>query len=177
MIPAPYLLIIKIGLIGVLFAAVFGYGHHLGSKGVQARWDSEKAQTTIAIAKLKDENEKHNAEILAQHQADNVKVSQDHEQALQAVTQKYNTDLAAIKSRGGLRIPVSACSSSTTTGTKATSDSGRNEDSTGTIALPEQITNDLFSFANEADEVTEQLRACQSWIVRSGFYESQIQDH
>lgn len=33
-----------------------------------------------------------------------------------------------------------------------------------TVELPEQITNDLYSLANDADNYVEQLRVCEQWV-------------
>lgn len=169
--PAQLLLFGKIGAVGVFLLAVYLAGHHIGAKAVQADWDSDKAIRIAAQDKLIDENDKRIMQLQASFNETNVKVATDHEQALQAIGKKYDADLAAARAAGGLRIPRTVCSA-TATDAKAAGDSGHNETTTATVALPDAITSDLFRLVHEADELTEQTRSCQNWIRQNGFYET-----
>lgn len=162
MIPSPYLLLAKIGLIGVLLAGVFGYGHYVGSSGVQSRWDSEKAQTTLAIAKLKEDHAAENAKVQQDNELRSINAEKKHEQDLDALNQKY---LAA--SNSGLRIPSTACNS-VAPPTSAQGSSDTNEAST--IRLPPETERRLFDLAKSADQTSLQLLALQQWIIDSGLY-------
>lgn len=166
--PAQILLVCKIGLVGALLLAVYVFGHHEGAKAVQADWDSDKAMRLVSEIKLKDDHAKEVMRLIAEHDATNVKVSTDHDQALQDIKTKYAADVAAVAKSGGLRITSSICPAATVT--EATSNGGHHDQPAATVALPEQITNDLLSLAREADETLEQARACQAWIRQNGFY-------
>lgn len=170
MIPSAYLLLAKIGAITALLLAVFFYGHHVGENSVQAAWDASKVHLLMAQEKLTADHEKIIVDLKARQDADARKVSDDHERALNALQQKYVNDVTAIRAAGGLRVSRSICSGSAGTTTEATSNSGHNDYTTGTIALPEQTSNDLLELAAEADRVTEVARSCQAWIRLNGFY-------
>lgn len=169
-LPGQWLLLAKIGAVCALFLGVYGFGHHEGENAVQARWNASKAAFEQSKAKLVAEHGKEIADLRAEQDATNRKVSQDHEAALQKQVRNYEDRIAAINAHGGLRVSASICPGSVATTTKTASDSGHNEDLTGTVKLPDQIANDLFSEARRADEIVEQLRSCQAWIVGQGFY-------
>lgn len=160
--------LVKIGLLGVFLLGAFSSGHRIGKNAVQAAWDSDRAIVATAQAKLIAENAKHNAEVQAEHDADNVRITRNHEQALKIISDQYDIDLAAVRARG-LRIPKTTCGPGPAR-TETTSDSGHHEAPTESILLPEKITTDLFELAHDADVVVEQARACQNWISKSGFY-------
>lgn len=105
----------------------------------------------------------------AKQAAINVKVGTEHDAALQAIWNKYNADLAAARAAGGLRIPATVCRAVATT-PETTSNVGHDDDTTGTVALPDYITEHLYNLAAEADRTTEVARSCQNWIRQNGFY-------
>jgi hypothetical protein len=170
MTPAQLLLLAKIGLVGALIVGLYVTGHHQGEKAVQARWDASKVIFEADKAKLVADHDTEIANLRKSQDENNLKVSADHEDALQKLGKKYEDRIAAINAAGGLRVSRSICSGSVATATETTSDSGHNEDLAGTVKLPDEIANNLFSEARRADEIVEQARACQSWIRAQGFY-------
>jgi hypothetical protein len=174
MTPAQLILLAKIGAVGVLIVGLYGIGHHQGEKAVQGRWDASKAALIASQVKLLEDHALEVAKLKDEQDATNRKISEDHEAALQKQGKKYEDRIAAINAAGGLRISRSICASPVTTTTETASDSGHNEDLTGTVKLPDEIANNLFSEARRADEIVEQARACQSWILQQGFYGVQI---
>lgn len=172
-IPSAYLLVAKIGAVGVLLLGVYLTGRHHGESAVQADWDRSKAQLIDAESKLILEHGKEMEALRQKQFATNILVSQEYQEALDAIQQKHDADLAAVRAAGGLRVPRAICTSTVTTGPQAASNGGPDANASATIALPEQITNDLFDLATEADRVTEIARSCQSWIIKNGFYNAQ----
>lgn len=170
-IPTGYVLIAKIAAVGALLLGVYLTGRHQGENAVQADWDRSKAQFITAQSKLVLEHGQE-MEALRQKQAStNILVSQEHQEALDAIQRKHDMDLAAVRANG-LRVPRSICNAPGT-GTETTSAIGRNGDVAATIALPEQTSTDLLNLADEADRTTEIARSCQSWIIKNGFYNAQ----
>lgn len=176
LIPTPYLLLAKIGAVGVLLLGTYLTGHHQGGNAVQADWDRSKAQLLQAQNKLITDHAKEMAELQEKHDADNILVSQQHQEAINELAKKYDSDVAAVKSSGGLRIPRAVCSGPNSAGTETASDSGHNETVAATVELPTELEGRLFSEAKRADEIVEQARACQNWIQKNGFYGFPIPD-
>lgn len=170
MTPAQLVLIAKIGAVGVLIIGVGMSAHRAGKNSVQAAWDSDKAQRIAAQAALVETHGKEITALKAKQDATNLKVSEDHENALEEMGRNYDDRVAAVRAAGGLRIPRSVCTGSAGTTTKTASNSGRNEEVAGTVKLPDEIESNLFSEARRADEIVEQARACQNWIRQQGFY-------
>jgi hypothetical protein len=167
--PAQLLLLGKISVVGVFVIGLYLTGHHMGAKAVQTDWDHDRATRIAAQDKLIDDNDKQIMQLQTKFNETNVQISIDHENALQAITKKYDADIAAVRATGGLRIPRTVCSAPATT-TQAASDSGHYEAAADSIQLPDSIAANLFSEAKRADEIVEQTRACQSWIRQNGFY-------
>lgn len=173
MIPSGYLLLAKIGAVGALLVGVYLTGRHQGENAVQADWDRSKAQFIDAQSSLIAQHAKEIEALRLKQDQTNIQVSQDHQRAIDELQQKHDTDLAAVRAAGGLRVSRSVCSGSTAIAPEAAGDIGHNADLAGTVALPEQVTNNLFSLASDADRVTEIARSCQAWIVKNGFYNAQ----
>lgn len=168
MTPAQVLLSAKIGAVGLLFLAVFMWGYIDGKNGVQAAWDRDRAKRIEAQAALIEKHDQEIAALRKKQDAVNLKVTDDYQIALQILGKTYDENLASIRASGGLRIPRPACPTVATTETA--SNSGHNEATTGTIALPEEVERRLFDLVKSADETLEQARACQNWIRSQGFY-------
>ena len=164
----PWLWIAKIGAVGVFLLLVFGSGYRNGEKAVQGRWDASTLKIAQDQTKLLQEHAQKVADLVEKQRETNLTVSQDHEKALNEIRQKYDADLAAARA-GGLRLPRSICPAAT--GSQTASAGGNHEDAAGTIPLSATITDDLFDFARQADEITEQARECQSWIRKNNFYD------
>ena len=171
-IPSGYLIIAKIAAVGALLLGVYLTGRHQGENAVQADWDRSKAEMIDAQSKLILEHAKEMEALRKQQREINMKVSQDHQEAIDAIQKKHDADLAAMR-RIGLRIPRTVCSSSIAPITEAPSDGGHDADLASSVALPESIATDLLDFAADADRTTEIARACQSWVIKNGFYNAQ----
>jgi hypothetical protein len=172
MIPSGYLLLGKIGAVIVLLLGVYLTGRHQGEDAVQADWDRSKAQFIDAQSKLILEHAREMEDLRKKQDATNIQVSQDHQEALDAIQQKHDAELAAVRANG-LRIPKTVCSNTVTTGTETTSPGGSDDNTSDSVALPEQTSRDLLDLAAEADRTTEIARSCQSWIIKNGFYSAQ----
>lgn len=162
-------------IIGVLLliGVVFGYGHHLGAQGVQAKWDHDKLEVAKAAATyaaaVTAANEKHVAEVMADNNRNSLEVSHEHQNVVAQLNDQLVRARASQRS-GGLRVPRSICAASGTAGPEAAGAIGRDDGIAGTVALPDRTAGDLLLLADEADRVTEVARACQNWIRKNGFY-------
>lgn len=168
----PWLLMAKIGAVGVFMVVVFATGHRSGAKAVQRDWDASRLQIAQDQNRLLQENAQKIADVVEKQKETNLTVAQDHERALLEIRTKYDADIAAARAAGGLRLPRSVCSAST--GAQTTSPGERDADTSGTVKLPDQVEAELFSEARRADEIVEQARSCQNWIRLNQFYGVQI---
>lgn len=170
-------------LVGVLVAFVALFGCFLFGKGegraegkatIQALWDKDRADMVSANEVLVKQHSADILKVVSKHNETNRKNSDEHDVAIKEVRTKLAAAVAESKRLGGLRIPASACKGSGlvqgSADAQATGTSQRDEEATSTIALPEAIEHGLWSIVGQADEVTEQLRSCQGWIIDNGFY-------
>lgn len=167
----PYVLLAKIGAAIALLIAVWFHGHKVGENAVQADWDASRVALAEQTAKLVLEHSLEMDAVRKRQDAINVQVSRDFEGKLDEIGKSHAAELDRVRKSGGLRLPGSICPGSTSTGTQTTSPSGSNETGPATVILPEQVTEGLFNLVEEADKVTEQLRACQGWIRQQGFHQ------
>lgn len=165
----PYLLLIKIGAALLLCAALFAFGYHKGGQSVQAEWDAQKVVQLKLSLELTQKHSKEVAELTHEHNRRNRDVSNTHQDALKAITADLAAARRAVRSAGGLRVSSSICSSFAANA-KAAGDIGNDAAIAGTVALPDAVTEDLFSIVAEADKVTEVARSCQDWVRKNGFY-------
>ena len=171
-IPSGYVLVAKIGLVGALLLGVYLTGRHQGENAIQADWDRYKAQMIDAQSKLIAEHAKQIEDLREIQDTINVQESQKHQEAIDDIQKQHDADLAAIRANG-LRIPRAACGSAIGPVTQTASNGGYDANASSTIALPEQTSTDLLALATEADRVAEVARACQSWVIKNGFYNAQ----
>lgn len=149
---------------------VYDHVYDTGVMAERAIWQKKERQLLLDQAELRRIHTAEMRRIAGLHQQVNEKVSQDHEQAITDLRRDRAADIRAAEQRGGLRISAGVCRGEAGAGTEAARPGGRDEETTGTVRLPQQVEADLWALAGDADEVTEQLRACQSWITRQGFY-------
>lgn len=162
----PYLTLIKVGAILLLIAALFAIGYRQGAKSVQADWDAAKVLQLKLSLELSQKHAKEVSDLADKYHRRNLEVSNAHQDAISAI----NSELAAARRAArtsGLRVPISICTPSA-----AKTDGNVRDDAatTATVALPQEITDNLFDLAAEADRVTEIARSCQDWVRKSGFY-------
>jgi hypothetical protein len=153
-------------LVGLVLVA---WSEHRGAELERAGWLKKEAQRQADTADLL---RKHAAEVAAlteQYHLNNMKVSDDHEKELEALRRDRAADRAAFDRAGGLRVTRAVCDRPAGQA-EAPGAGGRDEAGAGTVRLPEPVENDLWALADDADEVSAQLRACQAWIVTNGFY-------
>lgn len=98
------------------------------------------------------------------HAADLKTIGTQHAKELANAKLKHDKDVAdAVSGALSLRIPAPACAGSgDLSGSPAAPAAG---DAAATVELPRSLTSDLFSFANDADAVADQLTACQQVIL------------
>ncbi len=148
--------------IGASIAATIGlviwvtdHYKEVGRKEVHAQYAESTRQ---AIDKRNAEIER----LKIVHEEANRKVVTDYENQLKALSDR----LASAK-RDGLRMPKTVCNGIAAT-SEATSTERNNE--TSDFRLPEWLTNNLYAYANRAEEIKIQLGSCQKWIIENGFY-------
>lgn len=166
------LLKLAIGVLVLMGAAwaLYSNGVEAGAASVQAKWDNaqlaqKRAETALLLKHVEDIGKQ--AKL---YRDINLKVSQDHEQEIQQLRNARDRDRAAVERAGGLRIPAPACPGTAAANAETNGTSGRDEARAGTIRLPLALENSLWSLADDADEVSAQLRSCQAWIHQNGFY-------
>lgn len=154
--PSPWLII---GALAMVIAAYF-YGHSQGEAVVQAQWQAEKAeanaQAAAAIKKSQDAaiaTERRQAEQFRKVEAklidDNRKVKDEKDALLAAAA------------GGGLRLP-SAKGADHRAGVSETSSCACGSQPETVCYLPEEFVRDLADEAERADQIVNQLTACQT---------------
>lgn len=152
-------------IIYVLLAySLVAYGKHQGVLQERAVWQDASIKLQMKRSKeMTAEQDRHNRI--------ERETSEQYQTNLSKLVAERDADRAAIKRLGGLRISATACNASGT-GTTAESPGsiGTDASSPETIPLPQQIESGLWDITDEADEVSEQLRALQEWIIKEGLY-------
>lgn len=152
--PNPWMIV---GVLVLVIGAYF-YGHHTGVKVTKADWEAEKATAAIDAGKVLDKANKEVRELehlLANKQN---KVEKVYVDKIREVQIERNS-LSAAASNGGLFIDTSCSDNSNPvsgTASSASSDHG------GTKArLSRETADALIAIAADADEIANQLTACQ----------------
>lgn len=168
------LLAVLAGVVLVLGAAalIFLKGHAAGADHVQMKWDADKLlAANVERAMLRQHAEKV-AALIEKHNSTNLKVSQHHEQELDALRRGHDADRAAVDRAGGLRISAAACRDPAAR-PEAASAVVADEGAAATIRLPREIENDLWNQAAACDALSAQVRALHEWVRLNGFYGSE----
>lgn len=155
-------------LIGLAFG-IHWHGVNQGKKLERADWQQKEIARQQSQNKLLLRHAEEVAQIQNDNNTKNRKVSQDHANQLNALRTAAVAERAAANAAGGLRVPKSICDGIAATA-EAASNGGRDAALAGAVRLPREIEENLWAIAIDADEVTEQARACQSWIRTHGFY-------
>lgn len=144
----------------VVALLLFACGAYVG-----ARWQAgQTAKDQLAVA---------NANIKALNDAFNEYQTTLQKQRLkdQEVIHGYENEIAQIKQHAdnaradSLRLPASVCDQNTVPAATSGAN-GADKATSGTVALPERVTEDLRRLAREADEVTAQCRSALNWISK-----------
>lgn len=150
---------------------IYQHGVDAGQLEERATWEGMEESRQLAEQDLA---ERHRLEDEAQRQkfiTHNLKVTADHEKELEQVHAAAAADRAAVDRNGGLRIPAPALErGGPPAATEAPGAGRRDEEGAATVRLPLEVENGLWDLVDEADAVSAQLRACQSWILGNGFY-------
>lgn len=171
-------------LIGLALFVLSNVGSYFYGMNVQKDIQTGKQATTV-ITGLKDTVEtvsNHSKDIVKGVNQDNEierKANEAYEKASAELRKARDENKSLIRQLGGLRIPASVCTlSSTIDGETKTAGTGQRYDYlAGTIALPQQIDQDLQDSADESDEYIERFRILQNWVREQGFYgPSEIKD-
>ncbi len=164
------ILLLKAGIAAACAVSIFGGGWHYGSAHVQHKWDSDKAAVVSASLKLVQQHAKEITDLKTSQAKHNLEVSNAHETSVQVLNTALADARAVVSSHGGLRVAAGICAGRTAPPASAASNSGHDAAVTATVALPDDVTNNLLQLASEADKVTEVARACQAWVRKQGFY-------
>jgi hypothetical protein len=165
-------LILWLGAIVVLIVtglALVAWGEHRGAALERVDWLKKEERRQKDTADLLRKHAADVAALTLQYNLNNMKVSDDHEKELEALRRDRAADRLAFDRAGGLRVTRAVCDRPAGQA-EAPGAGGRDEAGAGTVRLPEPVENDLWALADDADEVSAQLRACQAWIVTNGFY-------
>lgn len=178
---------------GIMFVLALGVAHYFENRGrlqsdgvwatklatVNAGWAKKEADERVADAAMIEQHHQDMNALEQHHLLIEKEISDDHNAETAQLRKERDDDRRRADAAGGLRIPAPAAAAcpagSAVAGTEAASAGGRDEPaSASTVRLPEQIENDLWAIADDADEVSAQLRACQSFVRRNGFYGPEI---
>jgi hypothetical protein len=158
-------------LAGIAALALANHYEVKGRELERADWLAKELQRDQANAALERKHQAEMAVLTLTHQQIERKTTHDHQTELAALRRDRAADRAAADRNGGLRIPAPACpAGGAVARTETPGAGGRDETGARTVALPEQTQDDLWAIVNDADEVSAQLRACQSWVRANGFY-------
>lgn len=141
-----------------------------GRAAVRAEWQKAEFQRSQAEAKAIAERLASNKHIADEQLETNRRIAREHESTIERLRLAAAADLAAVRRAGGLRISRAVCDSAAAR-TETASAGGRDETTAETVRLPIEVEDALWRIALDSDEVVEQARACQNWIVANGFAE------
>ena len=144
--------------------AVGWKANEIGHKTERSDWlNKENAELVAANKKIQDlQNDARKTE--QEHAARLAEIGAAHAKEMVDKEAQRRRDLAAIRD-GALKLRIA--SSRICPGGSSPSETGPTpgeRDGAATVELPQQITSDLFDLANDADQVADQLRACQGVI-------------
>ena len=159
-IPAPYLGIAKIIAALAIVAAIFGAGHRMGAKGVQAEWDADSLKReraeNIAVAHRLTENK-----ALADTQAENNRL------ITKAKDDELTKTRAAIAAAPRMRAGSAVCGGPTAPAETASASSGDGADPGGRLVRPD-VDRDIRALELRVEETFSTGRACQAFVVANG---------
>lgn len=167
-------LLVAIVVLALTAFLSFRYGLDVGETKEKSQWQQREQKFKDAEILLVKNHAKDILELDRVHKQVNLKNTENHETALQSVRADLLAERAKSRLNGGLRIPAPVCPSrgpiKGIASTQTTGAGERDEEAPTTIELPEAVTASLWSIVGDADEVVEQARACQAWIIDNGFY-------
>lgn len=156
----------NIGIAAIAAVLAFSTGVYSGYKVTVASYQEQDIQRQQEVTKALLERDKVIAEINKKYQEDLYTTEKEHEKAIKLLKHNYSVN-------SGKRLSIKTACSNTGTSTSNESTTVADERVTRTIFLPEQVNDDLWRLAYEADEVVENYRALQHFIIYQGLYGSE----
>jgi prophage endopeptidase len=150
--------------------AVLYYGHtkdRAGYERAQAEYVAIERDRQAEAAKLRAATEKRFRDQENQHAHAMANLDRQYAAELAASEDRARRDRDAAR-RGDivLRIPGPACDGPAGAQAAPSQGSAGRGDGPATVELPREVTADLLDLVNDADQVADQLRACQA-VVRA----------
>lgn len=157
-------------VVAAVALAIYAYGQQqfgLGEQAERSAWlKRENAELTMANAKIKTLEEEYRKRE-AQHATDMAAVSTKYQQELAHVKADKDRVIADLRSGAlRLRIAVAAARPGGGSAAAATGTAAAGCDGEARAELSGAASEFLVGLANECDEVTHQLAACQAVIVK-----------
>lgn len=164
-----------IGLLLFWLASLAGVGvwqNTAGHTAERAAWQAKEtseiksaAARTLELEVAARATEKRHADALAE-------ISTDYERKIKnAKTQRDRDVAAALSGALGLRLPSSMQAGGSATGSLAAATGGRDGGASGQLpeppaaTLPPDLAAGLLGLADDADQVAQQLAACQAVVI------------
>lgn len=158
LIPQPYAALARVAAVALVLLAVFAIGHHSGAVSVQTKWDAERANQTVAVAKAQAKQAEHVAAVIQKQTTITEDTDRDYQtarSALAAFNARGVRDVVA--GRDHPRVPAVAA-------TAGQPDAGSADAGLGADA-PEAV-DQCAALRSDAALTTLQLLHLQDWIVR-----------
>lgn len=152
--------------IALLAAYGAGYveGKDVGESTIRKQWNAEKDRVTVAEAHALTQRMKENAQQAAEQAATSTQIKQGFQDEKQS-----NDSLRSIALAGLRNTKAGNCDSgSAKTAGTGNAEVGRPEAAAAARILPETGVQDIFDLLYQADQVTAQCRAMQSFIEKNG---------
>jgi hypothetical protein len=156
----------NIAIVGMSVALVFASGVYSGYKVTVASYQEQDIQRQQEVNQALLERDKVIAEINRKYQEDLFKTEKEHEKAIKLLKHDYSVN-------SGKRLSIKTTCSNTGTSTSDDRPDVPDPRATQTIQLPEQVNDDLWRLAYDADEVVESYRALKHWLVLQGLYKDE----
>ena len=165
MIPNPWLILGVVVAVVLAVTGAYFYGVNNGEKSERVKWQERE------IAALEESNKKIKelTEAYRKKEQENVdktnRIAAKLEAANKSIRERAAKDAADARSGAlGLRFTVADARAVGNCPAEA-GPSSPGSTNPKAVELPREITGSLFRIVNEADEVADQLRACQEIIV------------
>lgn len=169
LIPKPYLIL---GLVVILASSHFGalmFGRNIANNAAKARLQKETQAKLVQMQSLMTENLRLSNEVRAEESAHASKlalVSQTYQEQLQNVRLEKDKFISSV--RAGtikLHIPRSARPDGNYPALGQITASASRCNAPAESELPRDVTEFLYSEAGRADEIVNQLQACQAVVI------------
>jgi len=158
----PQSLLFKVIGIALLVTCIFFSGWHIGAGLKQGQWDKERASNAIALSNAI--TEANNKVFMAEHAANDriAAISTLYETKLKE-QKNAQARLINLNATGGLYINAYCPNSDTANGNTAAA--ARLSHGASRVQLSQSDGAFLIGFADDADQVANQLAACQAVIL------------